>query len=149
MSFIHLHTLVSLPCADILLPTSEVAEAEVKEVAEAAEAEAEVVPAEMKKKGGHMKKQEAGARMAAAHHERMENFTLSLGDIFTNIFVTWFVRCRKLRKLTPSRAWEAGLKRCMFPRPTGACQPCEDDDEHCMDCFQMATCKNRRTDQFS
>ena len=83
-----LHTLVSLPCADdILLPaTSEVAEAEVKEVAKAAEAEAaEVVPAEMKKKGGHMKKQEAGARMAAAHHERMENFTLSLGDIFKSV----------------------------------------------------------------
>lgn len=71
-----------------------------KEVAEAEAAE--VVPAEMKKKGGHMKKQEAGARMAAAHHERMENFTL----------------------------------------PTGACQPYEGDDEHCMDCFQMAMCQH-------
>ena len=80
-----LHTFVSLPCADaILLPTtSEVAEAEVKEVAEAAE-----VPAKMKKKGGHMKKQEAGARMAAAHHERMENFTLSLGDVSKRTFST-------------------------------------------------------------
>ena len=77
--------MVSLPCADdILLPaTSEVAEAEVKEVAEAEAAE--VVRAEMKKKGGHMKKQEAGARMAAAHHERMENFTLSLGGIFKSV----------------------------------------------------------------
>ena len=54
-----------------------------KEVAEAEAAE--VVPAEMKKKGGHMKKQEAGARMAAAHHERMENFTLSLGGIFKSV----------------------------------------------------------------
>eukprot|EP00435_Cladocopium_sp_Y103_P051772 s980_g16.t1 len=82
-----------------------VAEAEVIEAAEPAEAAeaVEVAPAAMKKKGAHLKKQkqEAGARMAAAHHERMENFTL----------------------------------------PTGACQPSE-DDEHCMDCFQMAFCQH-------
>ena len=47
----------------------------------------------------------------------------------------------KLPKLTTAIPGLGGrFARCMFPRPTGACQPYEGGDEHCMDCFQMATC---------
>lgn len=55
-----------------------------------------------KKHGGAEKKAEAGARMAAAHAKRMEDFSL----------------------------------------PAGACKPSEDDEVHCMDCFQEAMCQH-------